>query len=163
MINILATGLCQSEAGYRIFGLLGYVVEFIQIAVPILIIILGTIDLVKAIIAQNDEQMKKAQSTLIKRVIYGVVIFFIPMLINFIIGLVNTDTNADNYACIESFRDPKAAMKMADEVRDTVNEYVDIQNNVSKEDCDAQGGTFRELEGFGNQCAIDLNEQIKQK
>jgi len=60
---------------YIINKVLGYV----RIIVPMLIILLGTLDFAKAVLAGKEENMRKAQSTFIKRLIAGVAVFFIPM------------------------------------------------------------------------------------
>jgi len=63
------------------------ILGLVKIAIPILIILLGSIDFVKAIIAKNDEQIKKAQSAFVTRLIIGVVIFFVPLILKFILRL----------------------------------------------------------------------------
>ncbi len=65
------------------------VLMYPKIIIPILIIILGTLDFFKAVIAQKEDDMKKAQMTFIKRVIIGVAIFLIPVLINVIMYLAD--------------------------------------------------------------------------
>lgn len=60
------------------------VMPLIQFAVPIVIIILGSIDLFKAVIASKEDEIKAAQKLLIKRVIYGVAIFFIVAIVQLV-------------------------------------------------------------------------------
>lgn len=168
LFNILAdTDLCTSEAGYRLFGLAGYALNIIQIAVPIILIVMGTIDLVKALVAQKDDQMKKAQSTLIKRVIIGVVIFFVPMVIKFVIGMLGENTNN---ACMESFTNPGAAMERANELKNSSSSGGGSSagnNIVSQSDCEAQGKVIItdperiNLEGTNCVNEINLNDQIQ--
>ena len=60
MINILEIENNFCNCLIKLFILFGYVVNFIKILVPIIIILLGSINLVKAIVAQkNDDKMKK--------------------------------------------------------------------------------------------------------
>lgn len=143
--NILAdTDLCTSEAGYRLFGIAGYALNIIQIAVPIILIIMGTIDLVRALVAQKNDQMKKAQSTLIKRVIIGVVIFFVPMAIKFVVGMLGDKMNSP---CMTSFTNPGQAIERANEIksnRSSASAGANAQNKIlSQSECEAQGGTIR--------------------
>ena len=58
-----------------------------RVIVPVIIIVLGSIDLFKAVIAGKEDEMKKAQKTLVKRVIIGVLVFLVPVLIDVIIWL----------------------------------------------------------------------------
>lgn len=101
LFQILAdsTDFCESAAGYKLFGFAGHILRIIQIAIPIIIILMGSIDLVKAIISQKDDEMKKAQSILIKRLLYGVIIFFVPIIANFVVNLVGGDTTSPCLTC----------------------------------------------------------------
>lgn len=101
LFQILANNdFCTSAAGYKIFGFIGHIFRIIQIAIPIIIILMGSIDLVKAVVAQKDDEMKKAQSILIKRLIYGVIIFFVPMIASFIVNLVGGNTTSPCLNCV---------------------------------------------------------------
>lgn len=164
--NILAeVDLCTSEAGYRLFGFTGYIINFIQIAVPIIIILFGTIDLVKAMIAQSPDQTKKAQNTFVKRLIVGLVIFFVPMIVMFLINMVN-GTDWQGNVCLQSFSNPKAAMEKADSMK---KKNVFGGTNVDVETCRAEGGTpiTDEVEQklYGFTCIpnpiINLNSQVQ--
>ncbi len=64
------------------------VLGIIQFAIPILLILLGTIDLGKAVISSDDKEVKASQSRLIKRCIYAVAIFFVATLVSLIMRLV---------------------------------------------------------------------------
>lgn len=59
----------------------------IQIAVPILLIVMGSIDLMKAVMAGKEDEIKKAQTTFMKRCIAAVVVFLIPLIVSLIMGL----------------------------------------------------------------------------
>ncbi|MBQ9853717.1 MAG: hypothetical protein IJO57_01635 [Bacilli bacterium] len=66
------------------------VMPLIQFAVPIVIIILGSIDLFKAVIASKEDEIKAAQKLLIKRVIYGVAIFFIVAIVQLVFNTLSS-------------------------------------------------------------------------
>jgi len=70
----------------------------IQIGIPILLIVFGSIDLGKAVMANDDKEIKGATGKLIKRIISGVVIFFIPFIVNLVMTIVagNSDGEAAN-------------------------------------------------------------------
>ena len=63
-----------------------FILKIIQWVVPIILIVLGTIDLVKAVVAGKDDDIKKHQQTLIKRIIAAVIVFLIPMLVSILMG-----------------------------------------------------------------------------
>lgn len=72
------------------------VFKLIQFAIPIALILFGTIDLGKAVISSDEKEVKKAQSTLIKRCIYAVAIFFIVTLVSLIMGIVTKGVSTDD-------------------------------------------------------------------
>ena len=69
--------------------LIDQALTYVRIIVPILIILLGTLDLAKAVVASKEEQIKKAREDFAKRVAMGVVIFFVPTLVNIIMKLAD--------------------------------------------------------------------------
>ena len=64
----------------------------IQYVVPVLLILWGTIDLLKSVIAGKEDDIKKNQKVLIRRIISGVLVFFIPLFVKVILGLVGADS-----------------------------------------------------------------------
>lgn len=69
--------------------LLNEILMYPKIIVPILIIFLGTIDLAKAVLASKEDAMKKAQTTFIKRLFIGLVIFFVPVIVDIFMYLAD--------------------------------------------------------------------------
>ncbi len=109
IINILAdASMCDANSMRRIFSLLGNLFNIIKIAIPIVIIIMGTIDLVKAMMANDTSTTKKAQTTFIKRLIVAVCIFFVLPLISFLMSLLGE--NMDNQ-CMTCFTNPNDKSK----------------------------------------------------
>ena len=72
----------------QVIGILKAVVGLFQFGIPILLIIFGMIDLGKAVIASKEDEMKKAQGTLIKRVIYAVAVFLVVTIVSVVMGMV---------------------------------------------------------------------------
>ena len=64
------------------------VVDIIKMLIPIGLIVYGLLDLGKAVIAGKEDEMKKAQGTLIKRCIYAAAVFLVVNLVVFLTGLV---------------------------------------------------------------------------
>ena len=72
-----------------VFQIIGYIIIIIKILVPIILIILGSIDLAKASISSDEKALKDATVQFAKRVLIGLIIFFIPTILDFFLGLVN--------------------------------------------------------------------------
>lgn len=64
-------------------------IKIVMIIIPIGLILYGTIDLGKAVIASEEKEVKAAQSRLIKRFIYAALIFFVPMLVGVVMDIVS--------------------------------------------------------------------------
>ncbi len=80
------------------------VINILKIVTPIIIIIFGMIDLVKAVVAQKEDDIKKGSSTFLKRVLLGAFVFLVFVFVEVIIGLVapkNENTNMWN--CVDCF------------------------------------------------------------
>ena len=74
-----------------IIGVAGFVLKVIQYAVPIILIIIGSIDLMKSVMAGKEDDIKKNQKTLIKRAISALLVFLVPMIVSILLGLIGSD------------------------------------------------------------------------
>ena len=64
------------------------VIPLIQIGIPIILIILGMLDLGKAVVASKEDEIKSATKMLVKRAIYAVAIFFVVLIVQLVFGLL---------------------------------------------------------------------------
>lgn len=73
----------------------------IKIAVPILLIIFGMLDLGKAVVASKEDEIKKGQQLFIKRAISAVVVFFVIQIVQIIVRFIsgNDATVANCFNC----------------------------------------------------------------
>ncbi len=94
--------LCQKSGVVKSFQILGWCLLAIKIIVPILLIIMGSIDFGKAVISSDDNAIKNAINILIKRSIAAVVIFFIPTIISAVISLVDGSSELKDYDCLRN-------------------------------------------------------------
>lgn len=88
------SGFCPETA--NIWRLIGNIIYVIRIVIPILIVLLGTIDLGKAVIAGEDKKIKEAQKAFITRIIYGIAIFFVFTIVEIVFGLLGVDLDKGN-------------------------------------------------------------------
>lgn len=63
------------------------VYPIIQIGIPILLIIMGSIDLGKAVLSSDDKEIKGATGKLIKRAIAAVAVFFVATIVSLLMGM----------------------------------------------------------------------------
>lgn len=94
MINFMditvQTGSDFCNGLFDVIKLLVNVVNILKWIIPMGLILFGMLDLGKAVIAGKEDEMKKAQGTLIKRVIYAVAIFLVITIVTFVTGLIGS-------------------------------------------------------------------------
>ena len=79
-----------------IIRLLKAVIRLIQIAITIALVIFLITDFGKAVMAGKEDEIKSAQQLAIKRVVYFVVVWLVPWLVNVAIGLLDNASNNTN-------------------------------------------------------------------
>ena len=101
---------CEESGVRATFQIVGYLLFAAKIVVPLLLIILGSIDFAKATISSDDKAPKEALMSFIRRVLIAVIIFFIPTVLNFLLSLVYGATEAfsdDSFEdCTDCLFDP---------------------------------------------------------
>lgn len=95
---------CDTTNGqfYDIVNLVGIIVTIIQIAIPILLIVLAMIDLGKMVITSKDDDRKKIQSLLLKRVFAAVAVFFLIALVKMVMNLINISDSSETGHSVNS-------------------------------------------------------------
>lgn len=104
---LIGADFCMDTA--NIWQLVGLVVYILKIVIPLILIILGMLDLGKAVVSSDEKAINKAVGTLIKRFIAAVVVFFIPTIINGIfgvIGIVGGTSEEDYNHCVQCLTNP---------------------------------------------------------
>ena len=109
---------CSIDIDPIVPGTIRMFVNILKIVIPIILVVLGMLDMAKAVMANEEKEMKEAQKKLIKRLIYAVVVFFIVALVQFVFGALakadtgknsnNVDKN-DTAACIACFISDKGS------------------------------------------------------
>ncbi len=82
--------ICRTPNVARTLKFLGLLISLVKIVVPLLIIILGSVDFAKAMIAGKSDEIPKRIPVLAKRFIVGVIIFLIPSIIDFLFGVIDS-------------------------------------------------------------------------
>lgn len=101
-------GFCYKTA--RIWQLIGYVLLFLKIAIPLVIIILGTIDFGKAVVSSDEKAIQKSGVSLAKRVLLGIIIFFVPTLVNAVFAYIKkfNSLKGEYLICLECVTKPNS-------------------------------------------------------
>lgn len=82
-------GICSEDSVRKVFQILGYVLLIVKIAVPLLLIIFGIINLFKVVVSGEQDSLNKTVKSLVIKVIAAIVIFILPTIIYYVINLVD--------------------------------------------------------------------------
>lgn len=65
------------------------ILEILNFLVPIVLIVLCTIDIFKIIVSKKEDEIKKLRKGVIMKIVYAILIYLIPYLVPFIFRLVD--------------------------------------------------------------------------
>ncbi len=78
---------CNSDLLMIVKFLKRGILPIFQIGIPIILIVMGTIDLGRAVLSSDDKEIKAGTSRLIKRAIAAIFVFFVATIVSLIMGL----------------------------------------------------------------------------
>ena len=81
----------------EIMAVLGWVLTLIKVAIPIIIIVYGIMDLAKAVVASKEDEIKTGAKRLLWRAVAGVAIFFVPNLVIWLFGTIQAYNDAPGF------------------------------------------------------------------
>lgn len=88
-----SSSICSDNNVLKALRFVGYLLFAAKIIIPIILIIMGSIDYGQAIISSDADSVKKATNTFMRRVIAAIIIFFIPTIVNVVFrGLLHFKT-----------------------------------------------------------------------
>ena len=106
--NLLFVGCGgASDIPMQVPALISLLVNLLKIATPIILIFISIITLVKAMAAQKEDEIKKATSSLIKKIIAAVMVFFVVAIVQFIVSVVAEDEYTGFEDCLNCFLNNK--------------------------------------------------------
>ncbi len=82
---------CTNAKLETIIRLLKLLLGIVQLVIPMVLIVLGSLDLAKGIFAQDESVIKKNQMLFVKRLIAAILIFFTSIIVRFVMGFVGND------------------------------------------------------------------------
>ena len=94
---------CTNPDMGTVLRIVGIVVWGIKVVVPIILIVVGMLDLAKAVTEKDEGKIKEAQQKLIKRSIAAVLVFLVVTFVSLLMGLIG---GTDYEACIYCVNHP---------------------------------------------------------
>lgn len=78
--------------------------DLLKIATPVIIIITGMLDMLKAVSAQKEDDIKKAQQKFVRRLLAGAVVFLVFVIVETVINTFVEKTDAQGaMQCVNCF------------------------------------------------------------
>ncbi len=150
---MLAKSLCDSSATVHVLLIIKTLLKIACIIVPIIIIIVTVIGFTKPIIDGKEESLKENSKLLVKRIIAGLIIAFIPLLLSFTFNnLLNTklefiscmdDASLEKYENLKKQEEQEAeAIKKAQAIED--EERLKANYELDQEQREKQKKVFEE-------------------
>ena len=102
----VASEPCNDNNIRNVLKIAGYILLIAKLVVPILIIGYGIFDMYKAVIDKDEKSLPKQAKRLIMRVVTGLIIFFIPTIVNGLfklsdkLDIVDTDEYQTCASCV---------------------------------------------------------------
>lgn len=93
------------EINKKIPEITSWLITILQVSIPIILIIIGSIDFVKAVASQKEDEMKKSQQIFIKRLIAAALVFLLVAITKLLVSVVSTSKSESKSIgdCIECF------------------------------------------------------------
>lgn len=63
--------------------------DVVKILIPVIIVVMSTYDFIRAIAGKVEGDTKKAFQKFVKRLVFAIILFFLPSLLNFFLGLID--------------------------------------------------------------------------
>jgi hypothetical protein len=99
---------CAIKGPLQVMKAAGTAIYIAKIMVPILLILMGSIELIKVVLNGDDKSFKSSINNLVKKFVEGILIFFLPTIVFWVLGMVANATDAyTNYSkCNVCFNHP---------------------------------------------------------
>lgn len=120
VILLFIIDVCSSVP-IEISGLISRCILLIKIFVPVALVVLGMIDFAKAVMANKEDEMKKAQSSFISRIIAAIVVFLIIVITQFVINLMDDNSASEAWSCANQIINGTAGSGSIDSTDDNTN------------------------------------------
>ena len=114
--------VCEEPAILNLILFIKSLMEIIGIVVPIILIVMVTLDLVKIVLDSSEKTIKTSFKSMLNRLIAAVVVFFVPMMVNLLMNQVDQG-NVESSTCwanansetIAKYTEVKEAKKLAEQ------------------------------------------------
>lgn len=149
---------CENPDFVKVIFFAKLIFNVLKIVVPIGLIIMGMLDFSKSVTSNDENAQKKNLTLFIKRIIYAVLIFIVPWIVEVLIVNLGNLTEGVNFTdCLEN-ADKKKIKELEENYEDLKEEYK--QNNCSDLDTDNDSNKNTEKNGNDNKDGKKNNKKL---
>mgnify|MGYP004616202979 FL=1 len=133
-VRLYKTVTCgNTELPENLAKLISIAITAIQIVTPLILIVTGMLDFLKATTSSNEDGIKKAQQTFVRRLIAGAAVFFIILAVKIVVGLVNTVDSKSTISCLNKLLNYKTSDEVhMENLNKKADECAELYNNNGK-------------------------------
>ncbi len=104
----IGDNVCSESNVLKALQVVGYIIFIAKFAVPLIIMVVGSVDIAKSIMDGTQEAVSKHVKAIALRLVLGVFIFFIPSIINVILAATPQfdDINGEYTSCKDCMLTP---------------------------------------------------------
>lgn len=148
------SNLCKTDGVLKSLDALHTIIVIARIAVPLIIIILASIEFGKCAIDGSEDMLKKSTMKLVKKSIIGLLVFVIPLSIDLIVGIFSDkDTSKFQYCsvCFTGSKTPSG---------ETCDDIITMYDNYYKSEKESKNTEkdVKQLKGCANSSNNGLND-----
>ena len=101
------SNICGNSGVSSAMVIIGYIIQIAKWIVPLIIVVLGMVDYGKASISNDEKAVNKATVALVRRIVAGIVIFFVPTIISaFTKNILKTNIDSEFLTCTNCMFNP---------------------------------------------------------
>lgn len=104
----IGDNICSDSNALKALRFIGYILFVAKFAIPVIIVIFGSVDIAKSVIAGTTDSLKKQFKSLGFRVLIGLVVFFLPTLVNAILSSTSSfdEVSGEYTSCKDCMLEP---------------------------------------------------------
>ena len=114
--------LCEEPTILNLILFIKSILEIGGIIVPIILIVMVTVDLIKIILDASEKTIKDSSKSMLNRIIAAIMVFFVPVVVNVLMNMIEQD-NVEKTACwtnantetIAKFKAVKEAKRLSEQ------------------------------------------------
>ena len=151
---MILRAFCETSNVLQIFYFINMLVKILCYVVPAILILMLTIDIFKNVMSGEDNVIKNNMKMIVKRTIFAVAIFFVPMIVNISFGLLGNMNvsaakcyNNANLSTIQSLKEKEAKeyeeykAKKKEETKEKIKQEQQEQQDMIEENASSSGSS----------------------